>query len=60
MSLITLMIIFALAVVVLALFWVIQMDAKRQEKWRREKLKSIDAKKARIAARKRGQSEDGE
>ena len=53
---ITLVTTFALAVIAIALFTVIQMDAKRQDKWRREKLKSIDAKKAKIAARKRRQS----
>ena len=49
----------ALAAVALVLLFATQTQAKRQKDWRREKLKSIEAKKARIAARKHGQS-DGE
>lgn len=47
-----------LVVVVLALFLFMRRQAQQQEQWREEKLRSIDAKRAAIAARKRGQDPD--
>lgn len=46
-----------LAVIVAVIFWWTQKNARRQDEWRRQKELEIDAKRARIAARKRSEEE---
>ena len=49
-----------LLAVALGLYLFSRHQARKQEEWREQKLRSIDAKKAAIAAKKRGQDPDNQ
>lgn len=47
-----------LAVIVAIVFWYTQKVSREQAAWKEQKLRDIEAKRARIAARKEAEDED--